>query len=115
MAWRVDGSYCQKELEEEISSGYFAETWEEVAARRTAAGGLDSPWAVGALVRLVATVNLPVSVQTAWVGKLLSTNFTGNSWFAVGTNLTGSEERGVNNEDLNFPSTHFSSQKVGKK
>ena len=37
-------------------------------------------------------MNLPVSVQTAGVGQLLSTNLAGNCRLPVRSNLTGSEE-----------------------
>ena len=42
------------------------------------------------LVRIVPAVNLPVPVQAAWVGELLSTNLAGNCRLPIGANLTGS-------------------------
>ena len=48
------------------------------------------PCAMRALVRLVPAVNLPVSVQTARVRKLLSTHLAGNCRLPVRSDLTGS-------------------------
>ena len=43
-----------------------------------------------ALVRFVPAMDLPVPVQAARVGELLSTNLAGNCRLPVGANLTGS-------------------------
>jgi len=49
----------------------------------------ESPCAMWALVRFVPAVNLPVPVQAARVGELLSTNLAGNCRLPIGANLTG--------------------------
>ena len=43
-----------------------------------------------ALVRFVPAMDLPVPVQAARVGELLSTNLAGNCRLPIGANLTGS-------------------------
>ena len=48
------------------------------------------PCAMWALVRFVPAMDLPVPVQAARVGELLSTNLAGNCRLPVGPNLTGS-------------------------
>ena len=64
-------------------------------ARRTAAGGLDSPWAVGALVRLVATVKQLVADKIVLELEFLSTHVAFKVPFSLMGQLVSAKRRSL--------------------